>query len=411
MPIPLFTLIVVLILIALRKLGPLHLRIWVIMLIGALFVLFTGQISWTNAWRALDFNILGYLFGVFVLGQALEESGFLKRASYYFFRLAKGPRTFILLIFLLLGFGSAILMNDTVAIMATPILLHIARDSKIDVRPLLLALAYAVTIGSVMSPVGNPQNLLIAIKGPFQEPFIAFFSHLFIPTVICLFVGVGFILWFYRRELAEHHLDIELEPMNDMRLARISQVSLLLLVLLIILKIITGIWPNGFTIKFSWIAIISALPILLFSRRRWRVVKQMDWGTMVFFATMFVLMQSVWDAGVFQSIVNDNHLNITTVPAILSISATVSQLISNIPLVVLYLPLLLHHGATTQQLLALAAGSTIAGNFLIMGAASNVIIIQNCESRGEHGFSFLEFAKVGIPLGLVNLLVYWLFLG
>ena len=136
----------------------------------------------------------------------------------------------------------------------------------------------------------------------------------------------------------------------------------------------------------------------------------MDWATIVFFVAMFILMQSVWDSGVFQALIKDAHINIGTTPSILGISVVFSQLISNVPLVALYLPLLTSHGVHTQQLLALAAGSTIAGNFLIMGAASNVIIIQNAEKRRKHGFSFIEFATVGIPLGMINVLVYWLFL-
>ncbi|MGZ8904036.1 MAG: anion transporter, partial [Methylobacter sp.] len=86
-------------------------------------------------------------------------------------------------------------------------------------------------------------------------------------------------------------------------------------------------------------------------------------------------------------------------------SALLSQLISNVPLVALYLPMLANTDATS--LMALAAGSTIAGNLLILGAASNVIIIQHAEKHGAT-LGFFEFALVGIPLGFLNLLIYWL---
>jgi Na+/H+ antiporter NhaD/arsenite permease-like protein len=61
-------------------------------------------------------------------------------------------------------------------------------------------------------------------------------------------------------------------------------------------------------------------------------------------------------------------------------------------------------------MVALAAGSTIAGNLLILGAASNVIIIQNAEQRTGDSLSFFQFARVGIPLTVVHVVVYWLFL-
>ncbi|HOW89348.1 MAG TPA: hypothetical protein PL037_03625, partial [Elusimicrobiales bacterium] len=91
------------------------------------------------------------------------------------------------------------------------------------------------------------------------------------------------------------------------------------------------------------------------------------------------------------------------------VSLVLSQFISNVPMAALYLPLLLRSGAETGALMALAAGSTIAGNAFILGAASNVIIIQNAEKRGET-LTFAEFARIGVPLTAVNAAVYWLFL-
>jgi len=81
-----------------------------------------------------------------------------------------------------------------------------------------------------------------------------------------------------------------------------------------------------------------------------------------------------------------------------------------VPLVALYLPMLLEAGALTKEMMALAAGSTIAGNLTILGAASNIIIIQNAEKKGKATLTFLEFVRVGVPLTIINLAVYWLFL-
>ena len=102
-----------------------------------------------------------------------------------------------------------------------------------------------------------------------------------------------------------------------------------------------------------------------------------------------------------------SHADLASVPTILAFSVIMSQLVSNVPLVALCQPLLVH--PTPQALMALAAGSTIAGNLFILGAASNVIIIQNAEKSGET-VAFLEFARVGVPLTVLNTLVYWIFL-
>jgi Na+/H+ antiporter NhaD/arsenite permease-like protein len=120
-------------------------------------------------------------------------------------------------------------------------------------------------------------------------------------------------------------------------------------------------------------------------------------------------MASVWQTGVLQ------HLGTGWAPqlagpfGVLGVSVLVSQFISNVPLVALYLPYLQSLQAGTPALLALAAGSTIAGNLLILGAASNVIIIQRAERHGET-LGFVEFARVGIPVTCINLLVYALYL-
>jgi len=96
--------------------------------------------------------------------------------------------------------------------------------------------------------------------------------------------------------------------------------------------------------------------------------------------------------------------------ALISVSVVVSQFVSNVPLVALMMPALLKSGVGTPGLLALAAGSTIAGNLTILGAASNVIIIQNAERRGKETIGFWEFLRIGAPLTIVNAFVYWVFL-
>jgi Na+/H+ antiporter NhaD/arsenite permease-like protein len=138
------------------------------------------------------------------------------------------------------------------------------------------------------------------------------------------------------------------------------------------------------------------------------VVRNIDWQTLVFFAAMFVLMASVWRSGVFQSLIGGSNTDVSSaVPLILTLSVIVSQLVSNVPFVALYLPLL--PGTSVKGMMALAAGSTIAGNLFILGAASNVIIIQNAEKENET-LTFFDFARVGVPLTILNMLVYMIFL-
>jgi len=260
-----------------------------------------------------------------------------------------------------------------------------------------------------MSPIGNPQNLLIALGGNIENPFVTFFAHLVIPTMINLLVAYVFLKLFYRNQFRSATLNHADEGIKDSKLAFACKVSLLLIISLIVVKIAIVSLGVDFDLRLTYIALIAALPIVVINRERVKVVKNIDWFTLIFFAAMFVLMESVWQTGFFQSIMARSDADISSVPIILSISVILSQLISNVPFVALFLPLMSQAGTTTAGMMALAAGSTIAGNLLILGAASNVIIIQNAEKKGET-LTFLEFAKVGIPLTIVNVLVYWVFL-
>jgi Na+/H+ antiporter NhaD/arsenite permease-like protein len=403
-------LLVVFVLIAVRQIGRFRLQIWQAMLLGALAVLLTGQISPANALQAINLDVIFFLFGMFVVGQALEESGYLSQLSSRLFRRARTVDSLLLLILFGAGLLSAFLMNDTLAIVGTPVMLQIARKTGIRPKLLLLSLAFSVTIGSVMSPIGNPQNLLVAINGNIPNPFITFLRYLAVPTLINLFLAYLILKFLYRGQLKNESLNYSADPITDPALARLSKVSLIIIVILVLAKIVTSLLGLEIDFRLTYIALAAALPIILLSPRRLGVVRRIDWTTLIFFAAMFVLMASVWNSGYFQSVISGLHLNVSSVGVIMGVSVVLSQLISNVPLVALYLPVLSHLGAATKEMVALAAGSTIAGNFSILGAASNVIIIQNAEKKAGETLTFWEFVKIGIPLTVVNVLVYWLFL-
>ena len=403
--IALLTLFSVFILIAIRNIGTIRLQIWQIMLFGALAVLLTGQISPLDAFRSINIDVILFLFGMFAVGQALEESGYLAHLSHTLFGNARSADQLVLS--MLFGFGllSTLLMNDTMAIIGTPVVLLLAKRHHLTPQPLLLALAFAITIGSVMSPIGNPQNLLVAIT--ITNPFVTFFTYLAVPTFINLMVAFLLLKLFYRADLSGKNFVLDApEVVKDHKLATLCKVSLALIIALIIAKVALVFLNLEVDFKLTYIALVGALPVLM-SEKRAKIIRAIDWYTLIFFAAMFVLMQSVWNSGFFQSVLVDLHLDITSIPVILGISVFLSQLISNVPLVALYQPLLIHAGASTKELVALAAGSTIAGNMLILGAASNVIIIQNAEKKGET-VTFFEFAKIGIPLTILNILIYYL---
>jgi Na+/H+ antiporter NhaD/arsenite permease-like protein len=410
MNIPLLILSLVGLLIAVRQVGSITFQIWQVMGVGALAVLFTGNISVPAAWGAVDMDVMLFLFGMFVVGHALEESGYLAHLSYKYFKRARTRDSLILMVLFGAGAASAFLMNDTLAIIGTPVVLLLARKHGMSPRLLLLALAYGITIGSAMSPIGNPQNLLIAVNGGIQNPFVTFLRWLFLPTVLNLYIAFVLLKKLHPDDFHEAELTHSQEPIRSRDLANLSRISIQIVLVLVVVKIVTAILGMAPDFRLTHIALAASLPILVGSPARWRILRHIDWHTLAFFAAMFVLMESVWETGFFQAQIGATELTITSNEAILTISVLLSQLISNVPLVALYQPMLLHAGASTAGLMALAAGSTIAGNLFILGAASNVIIIQNAERKARETITFVEFARAGIPLTLMNVAVYWIFL-
>jgi len=407
--ISLIVLALVFLLIIVRRIGKFRFQIWQIMALGAMAVLATLQIAPLKALKSINLDVVFFLFGMFIVGEALEASGYLSYLSYKLFRRAKSLDSLVLIILFGMGLMSAFLMNDTLAIIGTPVVLLLARKADTSPKILLLALAFAITIGSATSPIGNPQNLLIAVNGNIANPFITFFRYLLLPTLINLLAAYLLLRLFYRKEFNRNAIIDHPEPIKDVKLAHLSQVSLVLLFILVLAKIITVFAGMRINFRLTYIALTAALPIVLFSPKRFTIIRKIDWSTLLFFAAMFILMASVWNSGIFQKVLNSTNLKLTSVPVIMGISIILSQFISNVPLVALYLPMLMQMGVGTTGLMALAAGSTIAGNFSILGAASNVIIIQNAEQKSKETLTFWEFVRIGVPLTIINILVYWLF--
>jgi Na+/H+ antiporter NhaD/arsenite permease-like protein len=147
--------------VAVRRVGNLHFRLWQIMLLGAVAVLVTGQIGPREALGAIDPDIMLFLFGVFVVGQALEESGYLFHLSYLVFRRAGSADGLILLMLFGFGVASAFRMNNTLAVIGTPLALLLARQHRISPKVLLLALAAGSTLAGNLFILGAASNVII----------------------------------------------------------------------------------------------------------------------------------------------------------------------------------------------------------------------------------------------------------
>jgi Na+/H+ antiporter NhaD/arsenite permease-like protein len=402
-------LLAVFLLIAVRQVGRFRFRIWQVMSAGAVIVLLAGQISIPDAAGAVNIDVMVFLFGMFVVGEALAESGYLFTLSQHLVSRCSNSWQFITLFIFSMAFLSAFLMNDTMAIIGTPLALYFGRRLGLSIKMVLLSLCFAITTGSVMSPIGNPQNLLIATECGYTNPFGIFLLYLGIPALLSLGVLVLFIRLLYLPEAGKKLCITEDLPPSDPDLVRILKISLTLIVCCIVLQVLLVFHPFGvsYSIPLPAIAIAGAAPVIIFSRKRMEIIRKIDWPTLVFFVSMFVLMSAVFATGFFQAVVPETSTS--SVVILYSTSLLISQVISNVPFVALFIPLFQQAGMSVNEAMALAAGSTLAGNLMILGAASNVIVIQNAERQGET-ITFMEFIRLGIPFTLVTgaIFVIWL---
>ncbi len=398
--------------------------IWAAMLIGAALMIGLQIIGIEAAIMSVNLDVIAFLFGMFSIVSALEKAGVLQRLAIRMLVVARTPDRLLLVFVVGMGLLAAFLVNDTIALLGIPLVIYVARHAGIRPVVLLIALAFGITVGSVMTPIGNPQNLLIAIQGGIPIPFITFLVHLAAPTIVSLFVTYAILRVYYRKDIKkEYHLSaIELMKKADgLYNPRLAKISIAVLIATIAGFIISEVLHFRGLVDFglSAVAMLGAAAIYALSDQRREIAKRVDYTVLVFFAGMFVVMSALWSSGAVSLMFMDyipapdpsDLVQSSTV--ITAAGVGMSQVLSNMPFVALYNFVMLDSGFTSQhvdQWMMLAAASTIAGNLTILGAASNIIIIEGAESRGVQAFSFLEFFKVGSIVTAANLGIYYAFI-
>jgi Na+/H+ antiporter NhaD/arsenite permease-like protein len=178
-----------------------NIPIWTSMLVGAALMVCFQIISIHSAFKSINLDVIGFLFGMFSIVSALDKSGVLMLISARMLSKTRNNPDLILMVFVVgLGLLSAFLVNDTIALLGIPFVIYVSK--RISIRPsiLLIALSFGITVGSSMTPIGNPQNLLIAIQSGIPLPFTTFLRFFGIPTLVNLFVTYFILKLYYRKE-------------------------------------------------------------------------------------------------------------------------------------------------------------------------------------------------------------------
>ncbi|MBD2410821.1 anion transporter [Nostoc calcicola FACHB-389] len=364
-----------------------------IALVGASLLMAFGVLDLKEAWQAIDYKTLIFLFGMMVISTNLAYAGFFQLTLDTVTHFTRSPLGLLIVLTFGSGILSAFFLNDTIALILTPLVLGLTQTLNLNPIPYLLALAGATNLGSVATLSGNPQNILI---GSFSGISYLDFAKALTPiALVSLLIQIGLLWWLYP-DVRSTKSCLSGTPVRYRIFKPLLTKSLLITGGLLIAFLI-GIPPAQAT--------LIAAGLLFITRRikPQRVLNKVDWDLLVMFSGLFVVTAGVEKLG----ILNLFRGLVYTPLNILGITALLSNLVSNVPAVLLLQHLIPH--PDTRTWLLLAAGSTLAGNLTLLGSVANLIVAEAVAKLG-YQLSFWEHLRFGLPLTVVTLILayFWI---
>src|SRR5437867_7582895 len=246
-----------------------------------------GVVTPEQAYRSVDYDTLVLLLGMMLISSYLFLAGFFDWAADWILRRAKTPQALLLYLIVTSGSLSALLVNDTVCLMLTPLVVAVMVRGKLPLRPYLLALAMSANLGSVATLVGNPQNMIIGHLS--KVPFLRFSAALLPAAIAGLAIQYVILRIGFRKMLDQATIHRpEVQPRNLDRRLLILTVGVLALVF------------AGFVagLDLSWTALAGGASLMALARRdTHEVLKLVDWHLLVFFAALFVVVEGLSGTG------------------------------------------------------------------------------------------------------------------
>lgn len=371
-----------------------------IALLGASLLLLTGVLDLPAAWRLIDGDIIVLLFALMVVNAFLTTVGFFRLLTRWAVSAARSTLALLTLLVFSSGLLSAFFLNDTIVLMLTPLVLAVTRELKRPPVPYLLALALAANVGSAAALTGNPQNLVVGLRG--NLGFLEFLLALGPPSLLGLFVVIAVLYLAYPREFRAVRLRaVRLEPLETdrWRLALAVCVTLGMLAAFVL----------GANVPTA--ALVAAALLLLLGRKASdELLRQVDWTLLVLFAGLFVVVGALETSGLSAlALAGLEPLLRAGTTALALLTLVLSNLLSNVPAVLLLVPVLEALNEGPRAWLTLAMASTFAGNLTLIGSVANLIVAEQARRQGVE-LGFWAYARVGVPVTLLTMLlgVGWL---
>jgi anion transporter len=361
----------------------------------------------------IDWDVVFLLLGMMIIVGVIHKTGVFEFVAIKAIKLAKGdPKKALVYLLILVAFASALLDNVTTILLAVPMTLVICKQLNVNPVPFLLAEVFVSNIGGAATLVGDPPNIIIASRAGLS--FNDFLIHMAPLVIVAMIVITPMLVWMFRKELVNtpedrariHELD-EKSYLTDLVLMKKSLGVLALVVVGFLLHTVIHAEP-------AVIALLGAgLLIAISGLKPADYVQDVEWGTLVFFAGLFVMVGALVNVGAIQLLSDYLATMVEGKPqlatgALLFVSAIVSGIVDNIPYVTAMSPVVAdlsasipaEHGDVLWW--ALAFGADFGGNATIIGASANVVAVGLAAKAG-YRISFWQFAKYGIPVTIVSI--------
>lgn len=366
-------------------------------LCGAVAMVALGVLDLDEAYRAIDLHVIALLLGVMIIAAYLTEAHVFRFTAWWVLTRARSARSLLWSLVFVAGGLSALLVNDTICLMFTPLVVAVTRAAGLPPLPYLLALASATNIGGVVTFTGNPQNMLIG-NAAAGNPGYATYLALAMPVgVLGLALDAALLAWMFRRELPPGPLvrrDVP-RPAIDRRLALLAVAAIAVFVALAL----AGRSLAGASMTAAALLILAAR----ISPRP--VLARVDWPLLLFFAGLFVVVGGVARTGALErafawlaplltgGVAGDAALAGATVLG--------SNLVSNVPFVLVAVAWIPELADPAWGYVILAVASTLAGNLTLFGSVANIIVFEAAGPDGNIGY--WRFLRHGAVITLVTL--------
>jgi Na+/H+ antiporter NhaD/arsenite permease-like protein len=369
-------------------------------LLGGSLMVAAGVLSIDDAYRAVDLNTITLLLGMMIVVANLRVSGFFRLVNAWIARHVRHPLGLLAAVVLASGLMSAFLVNDAICLVMTPLVLDIVERFRRNPIPYLLAIAMASNIGSVATITGNPQNIIIGSLS--RIPYTTFAAALAPVAAFGLCVTAALIALIYRREFLTRDVLTASE-----RSARYH--GPLVIKTLVVVAVMVVLFFMGEPV--AKVAIVGGAFLLLTRRvSPTKIYREIDWPLLVMFVGLFIVVGGLEKTVItphIADVVGRLHLDNGAVLGV--IAAVLSNIVSNVPAVLVLKPFIPNLPDPHHAWLVVAMTATLAGNFTLVGSVANLIVAQRAKARGVE-LDFRSYFLIGAPLTVITIVagLFWL---